>query len=83
MIKCDKCYSGHHGHIQFVYGDQIMSLYSLTKGKSRSRRTIDDDLRFKMPRFCELKRQRPIGMLFGEVSHSSVGEILNIHRTLV
>ena len=62
---------------------KIMSQYSITKGKVKSRRKIDGDLRFKMPQFFEFERERAKGMFMGGASHNVVVRHINIHRTIV
>ena len=61
---------------------KIMSLYSKTKRKVKSRRTMNGDLRLKMPRFSEIERERAIGMFMGGASHKAVVRYFSVHRTI-
>ena len=61
---------------------KIMSLYSITKGKVKSKRKIDSDLRFKMPQLFEFGRERAMGMFIGGASDNFVARHLNVHRTI-
>ena len=66
----------------FSIAAKIMSLYSITKGKVKSRSNIDGDLRLKMPRYSEFERGRAIGII-GGASHNAAVRQFNVHQSIV
>ena len=51
---------------------KIKSLYSITKGKVKSKIKIDGNPRLKMPRFFEIVTERAIDVFIGGASHNAV-----------
>ena len=70
-------------YVAFSMTAKIMSLYSTTKGKVKSRRKIDGELRLKMQRFSEFEKEHDLGMFNSGALYNVLARYFNVHRTIV